>query len=126
MRPSGEDMMVTFMVGDRMSSFTYEWMSGGLANEMITANLADDAGAMGPAGMDGAVLRVPLASPDRKAIREPPVSRARQARKAQRVNPVLPAPMALRALPAPRVPSVELAAPVPWASSRSSWPSWLR
>ena len=54
MRPSGQDMMVTFMVGDRMSSFTYEWMSGGLANEMITANLADDAGAMGPAGMDGA------------------------------------------------------------------------
>ena len=54
MRPSGSDMMVTFMVGGRMSSFTYEWMSGGLDNEMITANLADDAGAMGPAGMDGA------------------------------------------------------------------------
>ena len=54
MQPSGDDMMVTFMVGDRMSSFTYEWMSGGLANEMITANLADDSGAMGPAGMDGA------------------------------------------------------------------------
>ena len=31
MQPSGDDMMVTFMVGDRMSSFTYEWMSGGLA-----------------------------------------------------------------------------------------------
>ena len=54
MQPSGDDMMVTFMVGDRMSSFTYEWMSGGLANEMITANLADDAGAMGTAGEDGA------------------------------------------------------------------------
>ena len=54
MEPSGDDMMVTFMVGDRMSAFTYDWMSGGLENEMITANLADDAGAMGPAGMDGA------------------------------------------------------------------------
>ena len=54
MMPSGDDMMVTFMVGDRMSSFTYDWMSGGLENKMITANLADDAGAMGRPGMDGA------------------------------------------------------------------------
>ena len=63
MRPSGQDMMVTFMVGDRMSSFTYEWMSGGLANEMITANLADDAGAMGPAGMAGAAGAAGVAGP---------------------------------------------------------------
>ena len=54
MQPSGDDMMVTFMVGDRMSTFTYNWMSGGLANEMITANLADYSGAIGPVGMDGA------------------------------------------------------------------------
>ena len=54
MMPSGDDMMVTFMIGDRMSSYTYDWMSGGLENKMITANLADDAGAMGLAGMDGA------------------------------------------------------------------------
>ena len=54
MQPSGDDMMVTFMVGDRMSSFTYDWMSGGLENKMITANLADAAGAMGRDGMDGA------------------------------------------------------------------------
>ena len=54
MMPSGDDMMVTFMIGDRMSSFTYDWMSGGLENKMITANLADDAGAMGRPGMDGA------------------------------------------------------------------------
>ena len=54
MQPAGDDMMVTFMVGDRMSSFTYDWMSGGLENKMITANLADDAGAMGRPGMDGA------------------------------------------------------------------------
>ena len=63
MRPSGQDMMVTFMVGDRMSSFTYEWMSGGLANEMITANLADDVGAMGPAGMAGAAGAAGVAGP---------------------------------------------------------------
>ena len=63
MQPSGDDMMVTFMVGDRMSSFTYEWMSGGLANEMITANLADDAGAMGRAGMDGAAGAAGVAGP---------------------------------------------------------------
>ena len=63
MQPSGDDMMVTFMVGDRMSSFTYEWMSGGLANEMITANLADDAGAMGAAGMDGAAGAPGVAGP---------------------------------------------------------------
>ena len=54
MEPSGDDMTVTFMVGDRMSAFTYDWMSGGLENEMITANLADDAGSMGPAGAAGA------------------------------------------------------------------------
>ena len=54
MEPSGDDMTVTFMVGDRMSAFTYDWMSGGLENEMITANLADDSGSMGPAGAAGA------------------------------------------------------------------------
>ena len=63
MQPSGDDMMVTFMVGDRMSSFTYDWMSGGLDNEMITANLADDAGAMGPVGMDGAAGAAGVAGP---------------------------------------------------------------
>ena len=54
MEPSGDDMTVTFMVGDRMSAFTYDWMSGGLENEMITANLADSMGSMGPAGVAGA------------------------------------------------------------------------
>ena len=63
MQPSGGDMMVTFMIGDRMSSFTYEWMSGGLDREMITADLADDAGAMGPAGMDGAAGAPGVAGP---------------------------------------------------------------
>ena len=53
MEPSGDDMTVTFMVGDRMSAFTYDWMSGGLENEMITANLADSMGSMGPAGAAG-------------------------------------------------------------------------
>ena len=63
MQPSGADMMVTFMIGDRMSSFTYEWMSGGLERNMITANLADDAGAMGPAGMDGSAGAPGVAGP---------------------------------------------------------------
>ena len=54
MQPSGDDMMVTFMVGDRMSAFTYDWMSGGLENEMITANLDDSMGAMGSMGPAGA------------------------------------------------------------------------
>ena len=56
MEPSGDDMMVTFMVGNRMSSFTYDWMSGGLENEMITANLmaGGETGMMGPAGAAGA------------------------------------------------------------------------
>ena len=63
MMPAGDDMMVTFMVGDRMSSYTYEWMSGGLENKMITANLADDAGAMGRDGMDGAAGAAGVAGP---------------------------------------------------------------
>ena len=63
MQPSGSDMMVTFMVGDRMSSFTYDWMSGGLENKMITANLADAAGAMGRDGMDGAAGAAGVAGP---------------------------------------------------------------
>ena len=63
MMPSGDDMMVTFMIGDRMSSYTYDWMSGGLENKMITANLGDDAGLMGPAGMDGAAGAAGVAGP---------------------------------------------------------------
>ena len=63
MMPSGDDMMVTFMVGDRMSSYTYDWMSGGLENKMITANLADESGAMGRPGMDGAAGAAGVAGP---------------------------------------------------------------
>ena len=64
MAPSGEDMMVSFMVGERMSDYMFEWMSGGAeAMVMINANLVPDASAMegmtgpagarGPAGPDG-------------------------------------------------------------------------
>ena len=64
MAPSGEDMMVSFMVGERMSDYMFEWMSGGAeAMVMINANLMLDdsamegmtgpAGARGPAGPDG-------------------------------------------------------------------------
>ena len=64
MAPSGDDMMVSFMVGERMSDYMYDWMSGGAeAMVMINANLVpDDASAMdrderrrlGPAGPRGA------------------------------------------------------------------------
>ena len=57
MAPSGDDMMVSFMVGERMSDYMYDWMSGGAeAMVMINANLVPDASAMegmmgpGPAG----------------------------------------------------------------------------
>ena len=43
MAPSGEDMMVSFMVGERMSDYMYDWMSGGAeAMVMIDANLTPD------------------------------------------------------------------------------------
>ena len=57
MAPSGEDMMVSFMVGERMSDYMFEWMSGGAEVVMINANLVPDASAMegmpGPAGARG-------------------------------------------------------------------------
>ena len=72
MAPSGDDMMVSFMVGERMSDYMFEWMSGGAEVVMINANLVPDdttmegmtgpagprgaagsAGAMGPRGRDG-------------------------------------------------------------------------
>ena len=58
MAPSGDDMMVSFMVGERMSEYMYDWMSGGAeAMVMINANLVPDASAMesmtGPEGARG-------------------------------------------------------------------------
>ena len=54
MAPSGDDMMVSFMVGERMSDYMFEWMSGGAEVVMIDADLVPDASAMegmpGPAG----------------------------------------------------------------------------
>ena len=53
MAPSGEDMMVSFMVGERMSDYMYDWMSGGAeAMVMINANLVPDDTTM--EGMRGA------------------------------------------------------------------------
>ena len=56
MSPSGDDMMVSFMVGERMSDYMFEWMSGGAEVVMINANLVPDdttmegmRGAAGPA-----------------------------------------------------------------------------
>ena len=59
MAPSGDDMMVSFMVGERMSDYMFEWMSGGAeAMVMINADLVPDASVMegmtGPAGPRGA------------------------------------------------------------------------
>ena len=53
MEPSGEDMMVTFMVGERMADLTIDWMSGGVSIESVTADLGGQAGNMGPAGAAG-------------------------------------------------------------------------
>ena len=58
MAPSGDDMMVSFMVGERMSDYMYDWMSGGAeAMAMINADLVPDASAMeemmGPEGARG-------------------------------------------------------------------------
>ena len=65
MSPSGDDMMVSFMVGERMSDYMFEWMSGGAEVVMINANLVPDdttmegmrgaAGAAGPRGAAGAM-----------------------------------------------------------------------
>ena len=68
MQPTGGDTMVSFMVGDRMSGYMYEWMSGGREIIMLDANLeammvepepgdtgpAGPPGIPGPAGRDGA------------------------------------------------------------------------
>ena len=54
MEPSGDDMMVTFMVGERMADLTIDWMSGGLSIvERVTADLGGQGGNMGPAGAAG-------------------------------------------------------------------------
>ena len=53
MEPSGEDMMVTFMVGERMADLTMDWMSGGVSIEDVTADLGGQGGNMGPPGAAG-------------------------------------------------------------------------
>ena len=82
MQPPAGENMVSFMVGDRMSEYMYDWMSGGREILMLEANLEAAAlgpgepgptgpggppgipgpagadgmdGAMGPAGADGAM-----------------------------------------------------------------------
>ena len=122
MAPSGEDMMVSFMVGERMSDYMYDWMSGGAeAMVMINANLVPDASAMegmtgpagarGPAGPDGGMG--PEGTMGSEGAR-----RAPRARRAKPVPLALTAPTERRALP---VPPVKLAPPVlrdRWESSR--------
>ena len=57
MAPSGDDMMVSFMVGERMSDYMFEWMSGGAeAMVMINADLMlDDSAMEGMTGPEGAM-----------------------------------------------------------------------
>ena len=67
MSPSGDDMMVSFMVGERMSDYMFEWMSGGAEVVMIDADLVPDDSAMegmtGPAGPRGAAGSAGAAGP---------------------------------------------------------------
>ena len=81
MQPSGSDNMVSFMVGERATAETYEWMSGGReANFTLTANLG-----MTPAEPgDGGGGR--LGRGVRRAIRACPVRRALTGRWGRRVR----------------------------------------
>ena len=71
MQPTGSEMMISFMVGDRTSEYMYDWTSGGREIVMLDANLMMSPAAMpepepgaagppgppgvpGPAGADGA------------------------------------------------------------------------
>ncbi|MXZ90497.1 MAG: hypothetical protein F4Z05_03365, partial [Chloroflexi bacterium] len=58
MQPPAGDNMVSFMVGDRMSEYMYDWMSGGREILMLEANLeammtAAEPGPAGPGGPPG-------------------------------------------------------------------------
>ena len=58
MQPTSGEMTVTFMVGDRMTDYKYDWMSGGREIVMMDANLmmqmeAPEDGDQGPPGPPG-------------------------------------------------------------------------
>ena len=54
MQPKMMDEMVTFMIGERMVSYEYTWMSGDRMIMDLSADLAGQDGAMGPTGPAGA------------------------------------------------------------------------
>lgn len=54
MQPMDMDAMVTFMIGERMVDYEYTWMSGDRMIMDLSADLAAQDGAMGPAGPAGA------------------------------------------------------------------------
>ena len=54
MQPMEMDSMVTFMIGERMVSYEYTWMSGDRMIMDLSADLAGQDGAMGPTGPAGA------------------------------------------------------------------------
>ena len=123
MAPSGDDMMVSFMVGERMSDYMFEWMSGGAEVVMINANLVPDdtamegmtgpAGARGPAGPDGGMG--PEGTMGSEGARAP---RAPRARRAKPVPLALTAPTERRALPVLPVKLAPLVLRDRWESSR--------
>ena len=126
MAPSGDDMMVSFMVGERMSDYMFEWMSGGAeAMVMVNVNLSmmgvgsgmeGMPGPAGPRGAAGAAGSAGAMGPEGSMGPEgPPVRRAPRALRAE------PAPMARterRALPALPVKLAPLVLLDRWGSSR--------
>ena len=121
MSPSGDDMMVSFMVGERMSDYMYDWMSGGAEVVMIDADLVPDASAM--EGMTGprrspVALRVLLALWAPRARWVPRERRAPRARRASPVSLALTAPTERRALPVLPVKLAPLVLRDRWESSR--------
>ena len=125
MAPSGDDMMVSFMVGERMSDYMYDWMSGGAeAMVMVNADLVPDDSTMegmtGPAGPPWS-LPVPMVLVALWAPRALWVPRERRAPRARRASPVslaLTAPTERRALPVPPVKLAPLVLLDRWGSSR--------
>ena len=124
MAPSGDDMMVSFMVGERMSDYMFEWMSGGAEVVKINANLVPDdttmEGMTGPAGPRGAAGSAGAMGHSRArwVPRERRERRAPRARRASPVSLALTAPTERRALPVLPVKLAPLVLLDLWGSSR--------
>ena len=136
MQPTSGEMMISFMVGERTSEYMYEWMSGGREIVMLDANLtgsmtapepepgpAGSAGPPGPPGVPG-----PAGQKRRGRLRRRAWSRRRGWRgQGRRRPPGSPGRGRTSRTSGQRRSRwrgrSRPARPVPWASSRSSWPS---